>query len=151
MTYELSSEVIKILDDLARRFGLAIDWTSQNVMPYVTELLGRFVSYKIATNIIPVAIFITMIGVNIWFWRKLYKSFVRARQDRESNMFVEACKSDSCNEYYFVLSGASIFLIIFIVFSSLLSTIFGLCGISDLLKLVYIPELYIVEYISQYM
>lgn len=30
----MSEEVIKILDALAEKFGLAIDWTSANVLPY---------------------------------------------------------------------------------------------------------------------
>lgn len=35
----MSEEVIKILDALAEKFGLAIDWTSANVLPYLQQLL----------------------------------------------------------------------------------------------------------------
>lgn len=31
----MSEEVIKILDTIAEKFGLAIDWTSANVLPYL--------------------------------------------------------------------------------------------------------------------
>lgn len=30
----MSDEIIKVLDDLSKRAGIAIDWTSQNVLPY---------------------------------------------------------------------------------------------------------------------
>lgn len=31
----MSDEIIKILDDLGQRFGVVIDWSSENVMPYL--------------------------------------------------------------------------------------------------------------------
>lgn len=47
----MSDEIIKILDDLGQRFGIAIDWSSQNVMPYLQDLVRRFTTYEIATSI----------------------------------------------------------------------------------------------------
>lgn len=46
----MSKEVIKILDALAEKFGLAIDWTSANVLPYLQRLCGKYVTYEIATS-----------------------------------------------------------------------------------------------------
>ena len=34
----MSEEVIKILDNLGEKFGVAIDWTSENIAPYLTKL-----------------------------------------------------------------------------------------------------------------
>lgn len=31
----MSVEVIKVLDALVEKFGIAIDWTSANVLPYL--------------------------------------------------------------------------------------------------------------------
>ena len=31
----MSDEIIKLLDDLGQRFGIAIDWSSENMMPYI--------------------------------------------------------------------------------------------------------------------
>ena len=31
----MSDEIIKVLDDLSDRVGITIDWTSQNVLPYL--------------------------------------------------------------------------------------------------------------------
>jgi len=46
-----SDEFIKIMDYIGNKIGVAIDWTSQNLMPYFTELMERVVRYKIMTSI----------------------------------------------------------------------------------------------------
>ena len=38
------------IDILADKFGIAIDWTSDNVIPYLKDILERVVQYKIITN-----------------------------------------------------------------------------------------------------
>jgi len=48
----MSEEIIKVLDALAEKFGLAVDWTSSNVIPYLEQLCGKYVNYEIATNVI---------------------------------------------------------------------------------------------------
>lgn len=47
----MSKEIIAIFDDLSERFGIAIDWTSENVMPYLQELFAKFISWEMATSI----------------------------------------------------------------------------------------------------
>lgn len=48
----MSEEIIKVLDALAEKFGLAVDWTSANVIPYLEQLCGKYVNYEIATSAI---------------------------------------------------------------------------------------------------
>ena len=47
----MSEEIIKVLDELGKRFGIAIDWTSENVAPYVEQLAKRFINYEIVTSV----------------------------------------------------------------------------------------------------
>lgn len=47
----VSGEIIKVLDDLCRRFGVAIDWTSENVMPYLEDLCARYIQYEVFASI----------------------------------------------------------------------------------------------------
>lgn len=58
----MSEEIIKVLDALAEKFGLAVDWTSANVIPYLEKLCGKYVNYEIATSVIWL-IFSVIIGV----------------------------------------------------------------------------------------
>ena len=48
----MSEEIIKVLDELCKRFGLAIDWTNENVIPYITILCEKLVNYEIVTSIV---------------------------------------------------------------------------------------------------
>lgn len=58
----VSSQIIEVLDDLCHKFGVAIDWTSENVMPYLEDLCGRYIQYEVWTSIawclVPVAVLI---------------------------------------------------------------------------------------------
>lgn len=47
----MSDEIIKLLDDLGRRFGIAIDWSSENVMPYLKDFMSRYIDYEVMTSI----------------------------------------------------------------------------------------------------
>lgn len=46
----VSNQIIEVLNYLGEKFGIAIDWSNQNVMPYIKELLGKFISWEIATS-----------------------------------------------------------------------------------------------------
>ena len=42
----MNTELINVLDQLSERFGLAVDWSSQNVLPYVQQLAEKLVRYR---------------------------------------------------------------------------------------------------------
>lgn len=46
----VSNEIIKILDNLGKRFGVAFDWSSSNIAPYLEDLCGRFIKYEITIH-----------------------------------------------------------------------------------------------------
>ena len=69
-----SNEIITILDDLAKRFGIAIDWGSENVLPYLRELFDRFIQYNIVTSILWIIIASMIIIATIILLNK-YKNF----------------------------------------------------------------------------
>ena len=57
MKTTISDEIIKILDDLGKRFGIAIDWTSENVLPYMETLGKRIVDYEFYTSLFYVGLY----------------------------------------------------------------------------------------------
>ena len=62
----MSEEIIKILDDLGRRFGIAIDWSSENVMPYLQDLMSRYVNYEVMTSVVWIVVsLVAIIGCSI--------------------------------------------------------------------------------------
>lgn len=46
----ISAQIIEVLDDLCRKFGLAIDWSQENIVPYLQELAGKYISWEIAMS-----------------------------------------------------------------------------------------------------
>ena len=69
-----SSQFIEVLDALCAKFGIVIDWTSQNVMPYLADLATRLISYEIWTSMA----WIVILGVAFVVIWKLTKN---ARKD----------------------------------------------------------------------
>ena len=57
----MANEIIKVLDALAEKFGLAIDWTNVNIIPYIKELCGKLVTYEIATSVVWIIIAVVLI------------------------------------------------------------------------------------------
>ena len=65
----MSEEIIKVLDALAEKFGLAVDWTSTNVIPYLEQLCGKYVNYEIVTSVVwlilgVISLFVGKYGIN---------------------------------------------------------------------------------------
>lgn len=46
-----SSEAISIIDYIASKFGIAIDWSSQNILPIIQDLAGKYITWEISTSI----------------------------------------------------------------------------------------------------
>lgn len=62
----MNEELIKALTELANKFGVAIDWTSQNALPYVQELVNRIVKFEMATSIMWLIIGLMFIASTYW-------------------------------------------------------------------------------------
>lgn len=56
----MSEEIIKVIDELGKRFGIVIDWSSQNIIPYLQELLKRFICYRNITACVWIIVSIAM-------------------------------------------------------------------------------------------
>lgn len=56
----MSEEIIKVLDELGKRFGIVIDWSSKNIIPYLQELLKRFICYQNITACVWIIVSIAM-------------------------------------------------------------------------------------------
>ena len=126
---EISKEVITILDYLGEKLGVSIDWTSQNVMPYVQEFAQRYIKYDIASSalwlVVCLLIDITVIAISV----KLYKT---ARKEHKDNGW----RWDIDDTMLYV---APTFLIIII------PTVLMLCSINSIFRDIFIPELRLYE------
>lgn len=64
----MENKVVEVLDALCDKFGLAIDWTQQNLMPQMIDILGRIRTYYIVTDAITIFInlaILVLVGLTI--------------------------------------------------------------------------------------
>lgn len=78
----MSEEIIKILDALAEKFGLVINWTSENVIPFLKQLCDKYVNYEVATSVVYLLLGIICLFAAKYAF-KLTKFFIK--KDEESN------------------------------------------------------------------
>ena len=57
----MSDEIIKLLNDLSSRFGVAIDWSSKNMTPYLQELFQKYTRYEIVLNMFYIVVCIVIV------------------------------------------------------------------------------------------
>ena len=70
---KISEQIISVLNVLCEKFGIAVDWTAANVLPYVQDLCGRIITYSIASDIATIVFLI--ISTIIAFF--MFKFFIK--------------------------------------------------------------------------
>ena len=129
----MSDEIIKVIDELGKRFGIVIDWSNENVLPYLQELAHRFIIYRTAMGIMAIVISVILIIIFGIGMKKLLEW-------RKSEKFSENTWDDD----------------LFIFFLAMIGCIIGICiaaGIiigntAGIIQNLTIPELTILEYIK---
>lgn len=84
----MSEEIIKILDALAEKFGLAIDWTSANVLLYLQQLCGKYVTYEIVTSVVWMLIGVCLLFVGKYAIGKAKQYWKKYEEDTYSDFDV---------------------------------------------------------------
>ena len=133
----MSEEVIKILDDLSQRFGIAIDWSSQNILPYLQDLMTRLIQYKNVQAIMWIIISIIMfilVGIILRIMLKHIDKYYD--RDEYSSVYDE----DRIFAKGFAWFIAGIFIFAF--------TLVMILNIRGLIQNIYLPEATIIEYIK---
>ena len=61
----ISKQIIEVLDYLGEKLGVAIDWSSDNVIPYIQMLCEKYINFEISTSIAWIIIggIIAIIGI----------------------------------------------------------------------------------------
>lgn len=136
----MGNEVIKVLNHLSDQFGVAIDWSSANVMPYLNDLMSRMIKYGIYINIYHIiyAIFITAIFiiVTIVLYKIACKMILRSEENEEH---VNSAKVLSTA---FAISLVTTVIVVLIEIGNIKDCI------ADIIELNTVPEKYVIEIIQ---
>ena len=125
----MSEEIIKVLDELGKRFGIVIDWSNQNIIPYLQELFKRFICYRNITACVWIILSIAMTISGVVMFRSLNKW-------RKSDDY------DDCDDMLAILG------YIFSVFITALGRGLIIGSMFGIIKNVCMPEMAIYEYIT---
>lgn len=127
---EFSQNAIEIFDDLCKKIGIVIDWSAENIMPYIKELFERFIKFEIGTSIFYIALSIfvcIVVGIISLSSRKPAKEV-----DCDENFLVSLV---------YVISTIAVF-----VFSIAAIVVIG-CQIYDIIQAIYLPEKTLYDFI----
>ena len=69
---QVSDQIIEVLDYICKKLGLTIDWTSENVLPYVQTLCDKYINWEIATSIVWIIIGVICVILSIIFLKILW-------------------------------------------------------------------------------
>ena len=67
----MSKEINEVLDALSDRLGMSIDWTQNNIIPYLQEISSKYVNYEIATSIVWIVVGVLFLVAAIWAVKKV--------------------------------------------------------------------------------
>ena len=128
---KVSEQIIQVLDVLCEKFGLAVDWTAQNVAPYLLGLCSKICTYEIATSIFWCVIGVIMFIVSIAYFKKSWKDPI------DWNTYDLTCAQ---------LNG--IFSVTVLICLGIAGFVIICTQVLDIIQAVCIPELTIIEQIK---
>ena len=71
---QVSDQIIAVLDNLCQKFGIAIDWSQQNILPYLQTLAGKYITYEICTSITWCVIMAIIMAISLVLTKMAFKS-----------------------------------------------------------------------------
>lgn len=132
-----SEQIIQVVDMLCEKFGIAIDWTSENVIPYIETLCGKLVSYEIGTSIAWMAIWLVFSICSIVTAKKLTPIFKSKIEEEKQKRYT----SDWAFGAGLAITG--------IVIINLITVMVVCTQIMDIIKCVTFPEMFVFEYVQK--
>ena len=133
----VSEQIIQVLDALGGKIGVAVDWTSQNVVPVAQQICERYIRYEIVMSILWMVLELGIIAGLIFGGIKLFKFLIEAKQ--------KPSYEDNCCVWAEVVI---IFATIIFGVSGIVSIIDIVINIETLCKCLLLPELHLFEELS---
>ena len=128
----MSEQVIQVLDNLCQKFGVVVDWSAENVIPYLQNLGGRIITYEIWTSVAEISITLIICAI---FWIVYGATYKKAAEE------------DWDEDY--VISWVNCIALIF----SIITTVITICIICnqtfDIIEAIHLPEKTIYDMITR--
>lgn len=132
----MSEEIIKVLDYICAQLGIAVDWSAENVMPQVMDILGRYRIYEIANTVFSVVCLLSILLV----WYLLAKKCIKDIKNNTAGIWLEVSSYHGNSPSYLtiILGVASLFVVPFMIVGIY-------ANVSDILQWAIVPEIKYLE------
>jgi hypothetical protein len=138
----MDKELCNVIDKIAEKIGIAIDWSSENVMPYIQDVMQRYRTMSIVENIIVMSVCAIIITICNIVAVKMIKGIINGFYNGVSSIWIDADYGDSC---YDQISGLSVATGAIIILAFLVSFILFGFATGELIRWIYVPELKFLE------
>lgn len=143
---EVSEQIIKVLDKIAEQIGLTIDWTQENIIPYVKDLLARYATMQIISNIVAGGIYLSLIIISVVMIIHILRQ--RNKSNTES-IFIMSEDGALFDEGWINVFGITV------IFISIIMLIIGIigfpCCVNSVIGWSTIPEVQIISDLNMMM
>lgn len=125
-----SENFINIIDAISKKLGIVIDWSNNNVLPYIEQLSARIVNYEKFTSVTGLIFTIIILIIGIILLKKAGEDFKN-------------------NDYYYC---DDIGVLCSIIGSVLImvSVVCIIVNVRDIITCLTLPEKTIIEFIMKY-
>lgn len=139
----MSDAIIKVIDHLAEKIGVAVDWTADNIIPQVLDIMARYRVYEIVLSALSI---LFCIGWFVCVFIAIKKAVLPARkrcvENKGENFWFWNCCGD------IQLNIAGIIILAFAIAVSLAAIILCIKNIGELTRWALIPEVQFYKLIS---
>lgn len=139
----MDEELCNVIDKIAEKIGVAIDWSSENVMPYIQDIMQRYRTMNIVNNIIVMTVCAIIITICVIVAVKIAKGIINSSKNTSSSIWFDA-DFDMVSTFSMMTS--------IIIAISFLTSVIVLCGaIGELMGWLYVPEVKLLEVLKGFM
>ena len=128
----MDKELCNVIDKIAEKIGIVIDWSSKNVMPYIQDIMQRYRTKSIVENIIAMTVCAIIITICTIIAVKMIKCIINGLQNTVSSIWFDAD--------YDMLSKFSMIICTIIIISFFISGIILCVATGELMEWLYVPE-----------
>ena len=135
----MSQEIINVVNYLGEKLGIVIDWSSENILLQVMDILGRYHSFELVTTGIWLIIELAMLIFAILVFKNMFKNYMTFKKSREANFWWYNCYGSVC------MTGFGFIGLIIGILCIVIGLIAIPFDIEELFKWVFIPEIQFLE------
>ena len=128
----MDKELCNVIDKIAEKIGVVIDWTNENVFPFIQDIMQRYRTMSIVGNLVAIIVCAIIITICVIVVTKMIKGIVNGLKNEVSSIWFDAD--------YDELSTLSIVTSVIIIIPLLVSVIVLCVAAVDLIGWLYVPE-----------